>query len=568
MAETTSWIPVWFPLMVLGCFSLKWLAKKVNVWLYESSLGENKHYLPPGDMGWPFIGNMPSFLRAFKTSDPDSFARTLVKRYGPKGVYKTHMFGNPSIIVTTPDTCRRVLTDDDAFRPGWPTSTMELIGRKSFIGIPYEEHKRLRRLTAAPVNGHEALSLYIPYIEENVITALDKWSKMGEFEFLTHLRKLTFRIIMYIFLSTESENVMDALEREYTALNYGVRAMAVNIPGFAYHRALKARKKLVAAFQSIVTERRNQRKQNSSSNKKDMLDNLIDVEDENGKTLDDEEIIDVLLMYLNAGHESSGHTIMWATIFLQEHPEFLQRAKAEQEMILENRPKGQKGLTLKETRQMEFLSQVVDETLRVITFSLTAFREAKTDVEMNGYLIPKGWKVLTWFRDVHMDPEVFPDPRKFDPSRWDKGFIPKAGAFLPFGAGSHLCPGNDLAKLEISIFLHHFLLKYRPKAQTAGTEPPACDPKPKGVGHVRIYAISPCPPQLDRRRFESGHTVTDVSPELVIPPSLHRKQLNELIPSPHAPSPKERHHKSSHSIHALSKDRRVPSIKSRSHPEK
>ena len=40
-------------------------------------------------------------------------------------------------------------------------------------------------------------------------------------------------------------------------------------------------------------------------------------------------------------------------------------------------------------------------------------------VNLAGYLIPKGWKVLTWFRDVHMDPEVFPDPRKFDPSRWD-----------------------------------------------------------------------------------------------------------------------------------------------------
>lgn len=42
-----------------------------------------------------------------------------------------------------------------------------------------------------------------------------------------------------------------------------------------------------------------------------------------------------------------------------------------------------------------------------------------------------------------------------------QGYIPKAGTFLPFGLGSHLCPGNDLAKLEISIFLHHFLLKYR-----------------------------------------------------------------------------------------------------------
>jgi ent-kaurenoic acid hydroxylase len=37
----------------------------------------------------------------------------------------------------------------------------------------------------------------------------------------------------------------------------------------------------------------------------------------------------------------------------------------------------------------------------------------------------------------------------------------KAGSFLPFGLGSKICPGSDLAKLEITIFLHHFLLNYR-----------------------------------------------------------------------------------------------------------
>lgn len=37
----------------------------------------------------------------------------------------------------------------------------------------------------------------------------------------------------------------------------------------------------------------------------------------------------------------------------------------------------------------------------------------------SGYIIPKGWKVLTWFRDVHLDPEIYPDPKKFDPSRWE-----------------------------------------------------------------------------------------------------------------------------------------------------
>lgn len=151
------------------------------------------------------------------------------------------MFGCPSIIVTTPESCRKALLDDDAFKPGWPISTHELIGKKSFIAISYEDHKRIRKLTATPINGHEALSLYMKYIETRVVYALEKWSQMGQMEVLSQLRKLTFQIIMYIFLSSESEDVMEALEKEYTALNYGVRAMAINIPGFAYHSALKVR---------------------------------------------------------------------------------------------------------------------------------------------------------------------------------------------------------------------------------------------------------------------------------------------------------------------------------------
>ncbi|CAI9770398.1 unnamed protein product [Fraxinus pennsylvanica] len=448
----------------MGCFcgllGVIYVLRSVNWWYYERKLDENvKYKLPPGDFGWPFIGNMWSFLRAFKTSNPESFISYFVTRYGHTGLYRVHMFGSPSIIVTTAEACRRVLTDDEAFKPGWPTSTVNLIGKNSFLGISDEDHRRLRKLTAAPVNGHETLSMYMSYIEDNVITALDKWANMGQIEFLTEIRKLTFKIIIYIFLSSESEPVMEALEREYTNLNYGVRAMAINIPGFAYHKALKARKKLVSTLQSVVDQRREQRRSNQPIDKKDMMDALMDVEDENGRRLNDDEIIDVLLMYLNAGHESSGHITMWATLFLQKHPDIFKRAKAEQEEIVRKRSPDQKGLTLKEVRQMVYLDKVIDETLRVITFSLTVFREAKKDVNICGYTIPQGWKVLVWFRSVHLDPETYVDPMKFDPSRWD-GFTPKAGNFLPFGGGSRLCPGNDLAKLEIAIFLHYFLLNY------------------------------------------------------------------------------------------------------------
>lgn len=160
-------------------------------------------------------------------------------RFGNTGIYKVFMFGFPSVIVTSAEACKKVLTDDEYFEPGWPQSTVELIGEKSFIKMPFEEHRRLRRLTSASINGYEALSVYLKYIEEIVIESLEKWTQMGEIEFLTQMRKLTFKIIIHIFLGSESEPVMEALEREYTILNLGVRAMRINIPGFAFHKSLK-----------------------------------------------------------------------------------------------------------------------------------------------------------------------------------------------------------------------------------------------------------------------------------------------------------------------------------------
>ncbi|CAL9197595.1 ent-kaurenoic acid oxidase 1 [Musa acuminata AAA Group] len=436
--------------------------RRLHEWVQEVGLGEKRRHLPPGDMGWPIIGNMWAFLRAFKSGQPDSFIASFVRRFNGVGMYKGYMFGSPTIMIHTPEGCRHVLMDDEHFIPGWPKSTRLLMGEKSFVGIVREEHKRLRRLTAAPINGHEALNDYLQFIEHTVVSTLERWAGMGQIEFLTEMRRLTFRIIMQIFLSSGSEDVIRSLEKVYTDLNYGVRAMAINLPGFAFHRALKARKSLVATLQSVVDERRAMKARNLSPAKKDMMDNLIDVEDENGRRLNDEEIIDILIMYLNAGHESSGHITMWATVFLQENPDIFEKAKAEQEEIRRSMPPAQKGLTLTEVRKMKYLSKVTDETLRMVNISFVTFRQATKDVYLNGYLIPKDWKVQLWFRNVHLDPQVYTDPKKFDPSRWDD-FTPKAGTFLPFGGGSRLCPGNELAKLEIAVFLHHFLLGYELK---------------------------------------------------------------------------------------------------------
>lgn len=115
-----------------------------------------------------------------------------------------------------------------------------------------------------------------------------------------------------------------------------------------------------------------------------MMDLLMEVKDEDGRQLEDEDIIDLLLVFLLAGYESSAHGILWTIIYLTEHPLVFQRAKKEQEEIMETRPLSQKGLNLKEIKQMEYLSKVIDEMLRRTSISFANFRQAKVDLNING----------------------------------------------------------------------------------------------------------------------------------------------------------------------------------------
>ena len=154
-------------------------------------------------------------------------------------MYRAFMFSCPTILVATPDACKRVLMDDDSFADGWPKATVALIGSKAFFALPREEHRRLRKLTAAPINGSDALSTYLGFIDRTVAEALRRWSEAGEIEFLTELRRVTFKVIVQIFLTAADDATMRELERSYTDLNYGIRAMAINLPGFAFHKAFK-----------------------------------------------------------------------------------------------------------------------------------------------------------------------------------------------------------------------------------------------------------------------------------------------------------------------------------------
>ncbi|KAE8735982.1 putative Anthranilate N-benzoyltransferase protein [Hibiscus syriacus] len=411
--------------------------KKINEWYYVFRLGKKKHLsLPPGDMGWPFVGNMISFLRAFRSKDPDSFINNLVHRYGRTGIYKTSLFGNPSVIVCGPELSRKILLDDERFEAGYPSSLMKLLGTKSLLGAANSEHRRLRKLLVAPINGHEALSMYIGYIEDIVKSSLEECANYtSPIEFLTEWKKISFNVITKIFLGS-ADSVSESMTEHYGLLLQGAFSpLPFDVPGFMFHRALKARKILLNFIQPHLDERRykNGDDQNIENG---IIDQLLEAKDGDGEKLENELIVNLLFGFLLAGHETAAHVGVWLTILPSRSS---------------RNPTSCQGRTRGDCKE---------ET--ILTKGLNSQRN-QTDgisIKVDGYIIPKGWKVLVWNRGIHKDSEIYSNPNEFLPSRWDN-HTPKAGSFMPFGAGSRTCPGADLAKIEMCIFIHYFLLNYR-----------------------------------------------------------------------------------------------------------
>lgn len=109
---------------------------------------------------------------------------------------------------------------------------------------------------------------------------------------------------------------------------------------------------------------------------------------------------------------------------------------------------------------LPFTQTVITETLRMGNIIIGVMRKALKDVEIKGHLIPKGWCVFVNFRSVHLDDKNYECPYQFNPWRWQDKDTSSCN-FTPFGGGQRLCPGLDLARLEASIFLHHFVTQFR-----------------------------------------------------------------------------------------------------------
>ncbi|XAR57795.1 (+)-abscisic acid 8'-hydroxylase [Bertholletia excelsa] len=426
-------------LALLCCFLLSYKMRRIS----------SGPKLPPGSMGLPFLGE------TFKlySQNPNVFFADRQKRYGD--VFKTHIHGSPCVMLTCAEAARFVLvTKARLFRPSYPRSKERLIGPWAIFYQSGGFHGRLRKVVQSNVSLDAAKKM-IPAIEVLAISTLESCCyNGGVIQTFHEMKKFAFEVaVLAAFGQLDSER-KEKLMKNFFTLDKGYNCLPFNIPGCRYHRALMARKRIGEVIMDILRERREKRLA-----QKNFLSSLLSYRDENGGVLTDDQIVDNIAGILFAAQDTTASSITWCIKYIHDNAEIRQTIKVEQKAIHEANGKGKRPLTWAQTRNMPYTHKVVMETLRMASTISYTYREASEDVEYNGFLIPKGWKVLPLFWIIHHNPHFFVDPDKFVPSRFK--VAQKPNTFMPFGNGVHTCPGNDLAKLLILIMIHHFVNKFR-----------------------------------------------------------------------------------------------------------
>ncbi|GAU12622.1 hypothetical protein TSUD_121130 [Trifolium subterraneum] len=227
----------WFGL-VIG-FVLWWWNEYWYVVPLKFKCSKSATKLPPGHMGFPIIGEMISFLWYFKiVRRPDDFINAKRRKYGDgDGMFRTHLFGVPSIIVYNASVHKYVLHTEDIFKAEWPT--IELMGRTSMVAVHGKAHTRVRSFVTNAINRPEALNRIAAHVQPRMVIALRSWAQTGKINARLETQKLTFDNIGKLFMSMEPGPLLQSMDKLYQALLLGVRAYPINIPGFAYHRALQ-----------------------------------------------------------------------------------------------------------------------------------------------------------------------------------------------------------------------------------------------------------------------------------------------------------------------------------------
>ncbi|KAL6446829.1 hypothetical protein ACFW04_001335 [Cataglyphis niger] len=196
---------------------------------------------------------------------------------------------------------------------------------------------------------------------------------------------------------------------------------------------------------------------------KAFLDLLLDQNEKDDTPLTDDELRAQVDTFMFEGHDTTAVAIIWTLFLLGNNLEHQEKVHEELEEIF----KDSKTLaSIKELSQLKYLDMIIKETLRLFPSVPIITRKLAENVKMGNYTFPKDTTIVLGISLTHRNPEVWSDPKKFDPDRFlpDNSKHRNPYAYIPFSAGPRNCIGQKFALLEEKAILTAILRKWRVKS--------------------------------------------------------------------------------------------------------
>ncbi|KAK6263849.1 hypothetical protein QUC31_011977 [Theobroma cacao] len=444
------------PIILLFC-TIFFAAISLGVLLYSKNPNASHPNLPPGRMGLPLIGESLEYLLTGRKGYPEKFLNDRMAKYSSQ-VFKTSILGESMAVVCGAAGNKFLFSNENKLVTAWWPDSVNKIFPSSTQTSSKEESKKMRKMLPNFLKP-EALQRYIGMMDNIAQRHFEaSWEGKQEITVFPLAKRYTFWVACKVFLSIEDPEHVSKFADPFNALASGIISVPINLPGTPFRRAINASELIRKELMAIIKQRKIDLAENKAAPNQDILSHMLLATDENGQYLNELNIADRILGLLIGGHDTASAAITFIIKYLAELPDIYNEVYKEQMEIARSKEPGEL-LNWEDIQKMRYSWNVACEVMRLAPPLQGAFREAITDFTFSGFSIPKGWKLHWNVNSTHKNVECFPEPEKFDPTRFE-GNGPAPYTFVPFGGGPRMCPGKEYARLEILVFMHNVMKRF------------------------------------------------------------------------------------------------------------
>lgn len=399
--------------------------------------------MPPGPRGWETLG----FFGGGSAAAMVEFLFQTSRRYGPIAGFR--VFGARIYIIDEPHLIEEILVrrQHDFVRDTGATLLRELVG--DGLVTSEEPRHRERRRMLQPAFHRAQIATYADAMVDEAVRTAAAWNASSEIDVGIEMRRLALAVVGTALFGADLHAGADAvaavLRRVTQRATPIAPLLALCEPLIcAYRRAFPRgpsaffgheRRDLERIIAPIVTRRR-------SAGGRDIVSLLLAERDERGASLSDQDVRNEVITIVLAGHETTATALTWAWYLLATHPDVTEKLHAELDAVL-----GDRDPTLEDVPQLTYTAAVFRETLRLYPPALAFGRRPVADLNLGGYLIPRGSSIFVSPYITQRNARWFVEPAAFVPERWADWEPPKF-AYFPFGGGAKMCIGEPFSKLE------------------------------------------------------------------------------------------------------------------------